>query len=237
MLQEIIAYSETHLAKSEPGFKAREVRWLIEISSDGRFLAAVPLGDGRRGKTMTHCPEMSGMNSGGKSHFLVETAQTGVQFYKNDEDPKNIAKSEIRHRFFVGLIREASRTVPRLEPLAVFLDNMERLAEVRQALSQNKAKPSDWIVWRIDDFDPREDSEVQAWWREWRRPDQAEGSTKPGRSEKSTEENTMTCFLTGNPIKPLATHPKISGLSGVGGLAMGRCYGGFRQGFVWFLWA
>ena len=229
MLQEIIAYSETHLAKSEPGFKAREVRWLIEISSDGRFLAAVPLGDGRRGKTMTHCPEMSGMNSGGKSHFLVETAQTGVQFYKNDEDPKNIAKSEIRHRFFVGLIREASRTVTRLEPLAVFLDNKERLAEVRQALSQNKARPSDWIVWRIDDFDPRENSEVQSWWRDWRRTDQAEGSTKPGRSEKSTEENTMTCFLTGNSIKPLATHPKISGLSGVGGLAMGDVMVGFDK--------
>lgn len=229
MLQEIIAYSETHLAKSEPGFKAREVRWLIEISSDGRFLNAVPLGDGRRGKTLTHCPEMSGMNSGGKSHFLVETAQTGVQYFKNDEDPKNIAKSEIRHRFFVGLIREASRTVTLLEPLAVFLDNKERLAEVRQALSQNKARPSDWIVWHIDDFDLRDNSEVQSWWREWRKTDQAEGSTKPGHSETTLEKNTMTCFLTGNSNKPLATHPKISGLSGVGGLAMGDVMVGFDK--------
>lgn len=229
MLHEIIAYGEAHLAKSEPGFKSREVRWIIELSADGRFLNAVPLGDGRHGKMLPHCPEMSGMNSRGKSHFLVETAQTAVQLFKPGEDPNKIATSEIRHGFFTRLIREASHTVSRLAPLAILLENKEHMAEINQALAQKKARPSDWIVWRIEDFDPREDREVQAWWRAWRQTERADAHANPAQGEKPTEINTMICFLTGKPVKPLATHPKISGLSGVGGLAMGDVMVGFDK--------
>ena len=227
MLQEIIAYGETHLAKSEPGFKSREVRWIVELSADGRFLNAVPLGDGRRGKMLAHCPEMHGMVSGGKSHFLVETAQTAVQLFKTDEEPTKMATAKERHTFFKNLIHKASLTVPRLVPLASFLEDKACLAEVSKTLAEKKAKPSDWIVWRIEDFDPREDKEVQAWWRAWRRTDQVNAPPRPG--GKPAEDNTMICFLTGKSVKPLATHPKISGLSGVGGLAMGDVMVGFDK--------
>jgi CRISPR-associated protein Csd1 len=50
-------------------------------------------------------------------------------------------------------------------------------------------------------------------------------------ASSSAADNTdsMVCFLTGKPTKPLPTHPKITGLSSVGGLAMGDVMVGFDK--------
>jgi CRISPR-associated protein Csd1 len=220
MLHELVAYADKHLTGSEPGFKSREVRWMVELADDGRFLNVVPLGDGNRGKTLTRCPDMHGMNAGGKAHFLVETAQTAVSLFKTNEDPKKVATAEIRHVFFTRLIREAGASVSKLATLAAVLDDVERLAEVRAALTVQKAKPSDWMVWRIGGLDPRENSEVQAWWRAWRQTDQAEepktAELDPG-GKVAGDDTTMICLLSGRQVKPLPTHPKIVGLPGPDG--------------------
>jgi len=232
MLHELVAYADKQLTGSEPGFKSREVRWMVELASDGRFLNVVPLGDGNRGKTLTRCPDMHGMNAGGKAHFLVETAQTAVSLFKTNEDPKKIITAEVRHDFFARLIREAGADVPQLATLATLLEDVERLAEVRAALTAQRAKPSDWMVWHIESFDPRENDEVQAWWRAWRQTDQA-GEPKTAQLDlggrAAGDDNKMICLLTGKPVKPLATHPKITGLSSVGGLAMGDVMVGFDK--------
>jgi CRISPR-associated protein Csd1 len=232
MLHELVAYANKHLTGSEPGFKSREVRWMVELDGDGRFLNVVPLGDGNRGKTLTRCPDMHGMNAGGKAHFLVETAQTAVSLFKANEDPKKIITAEVRHDFFARLIREAGAEVPQLATLTTLLEDVERLAEVRAALTAQRAKPSDWMVWQIDGFDPRENDEVQAWWRAWRQTDQA-GEPKTAELDlggrAAGDDNKMICLLTGKPVKPLATHPKITGLSSVGGLAMGDVMVGFDK--------
>lgn len=233
MLQELVAYADTHLADSEPGFKSREVRWTVELSADGRFLNVLPLGDGKRGKSMPRCPDMHGMNAGGKAHFLVETAQTAVLLFKTNEDPKKIATARERHRFYARLLREAAGSVPRLKALIDLLSDTDRVAEVRAALAAQKAKPSDWMIWRIDGLDPRQDGKVEDWWRTWRRADHggAPAAPHPEASAGTTPrtDDTMVCFLTGETTKPLPTHPKITGLSGVGGLAMGDVMVGFDK--------
>lgn len=232
MLHELAAYADKHLPKPEPGFKSREIRWMVELASDGRFLNVVPLGDGKRGKTLPRCPDMHGMVAGGKAHFLVETAQTAVSLFKANEDPKKIITAKVRHDFFTHLIREAGAEVPQLGILANLLEDGERLAVVRAALTAQRAKPSDWMVWHIEGFDPRENDEVQAWWRAWRQTDQA---SEPKTAEidfggrAAGDDNKMICLLTGKPVKPLATHPKITGLSSVGGLAMGDVMVGFDK--------
>lgn len=232
MLHELVAYADKQLTGSEPGFKSREVRWMVELAGDGRFLNVVPLGDGNRGKTLTRCPDMHGMNAGGKAHFLVETAQTAVSLFKTNEDPKKIITAEVRHDFFARLIREAGEAVPQLATLVTLLEDAERLAEVRAALTAQRAKPSDWMVWCVEGFDPRENDEVQAWWRAWRQTDLA-GEPKTAELDldgrAAGDGNKMICLLTGKPVKPLATHPKITGLSSVGGLAMGDVMVGFDK--------
>src|SRR5437870_10189941 len=105
MLQALMQYGSR--LDSEPGFKTREVRWCVELAGDGRFLNVLPLGDGKRGAMLPRCPDMHSMNAGGKSHFLVETVQTIALLFKNNEDPKNVASSEAKHRFFVAMLREA----------------------------------------------------------------------------------------------------------------------------------
>ena len=133
MLHELAAYADKHLTDSEPGFKTREVRWSIELTADGRLLNVLPLGDGKRGQDLTRCPDMHGMNAGGKAHFLVETAQTVALLFKANEDAKKIAGGQERHHFYVRMLREAAGSVHQLEVLASLLEDETRVGEVRTA--------------------------------------------------------------------------------------------------------
>ena len=223
MLRSLMEYGSS--LDSEPGFKTREVRWCVELSADGRFLNVLPLGDGKRGAMYPRCPDMHNMNAGGKSHFLVETAQTVVLLFKAGEEQDKIESVHSKHRFFVDMLRSASGVSSHLTVIANILEDESGLAEIRKALSANKAKPTDWLCWRVDDIDPRESNTIQAWWREWRRTNMGGGlpdSTPSG-------ERDMVCFLTGNTTQPLLTQPKITGLSGVGGLSMGDVMVGFDK--------
>ena len=230
MLHELVAYADEHLADSEPGFRTREVRWSIELTADGRLLNILPLGDGNRGADLPRCPDMHAMNAGGKSHFLVESAQTVALLFKANEDDKKIAGAKTRHRFYIWLLREAAKSEPQLGLLADVLEDHDRREPIRTALATHRAKPSDWVTWRIDGRDPRLEAEVQAWWRVWRRADQGnEPVTESGEGATTTDPKLMLCLLTGLPTKPLPTHPKITGLSGVGGIAMGDVMVGFDK--------
>lgn len=227
MLQALMDYGNG--LDSEPGFKTREVRWCVELTSDGRFLNVLPLGDGKRGAMQARCPDMHGMNAGGKSHFLVETVQTAALLFKANEEAKKIAGAEEKHIFFVGMLRKASGSIPALIPLASVLEDDARLAELRDALAQHKAKPTDWLGWRVDGIDLRENKTVQAWWREWRKADMGSDSHDSPLSSGNVGDGAMVCLLTGEAIQPLPTHPKITGLSGVGGLGTGDVMVGFDK--------
>ncbi len=227
MLQALMDYGSG--LDSEPGFKAREVRWCIELATDGRFLNVLPLGDGKRGQMQPRCPDMHNMNAGGKSHFLVETVQTVALLFKANEDSKKIAGSEDKHGFFVDMLRKASNAVPVLIALANTLEDETRLTEVREALAHHKAKPTDWLGWRVDGVDPRENNTVQAWWREWRRTDMGNEPPDSAPSSDNARDGAMVCYLTGEAVQPLPTHPKITGLTGVGGLGTGDVMVGFDK--------
>lgn len=229
MLQRLVDYAATHLAESEPGFKSREVRWSVELAADGRFLNVLPLGDGKRGQEMGRCPDMHGMNAGGRAHFLVESCQFVSLLTKGGEPPD--AKTLKRQAYFIGLLRQAADAVPLLAPIADLLANSEQVAEVRKVLAAHKAKPTDWMCWRIVGRDPRDLPEVQGWWRNWRQVDLRGVTPEPELDLGGVvpAEGTMLCLLTGKTVRPLATHPKITGLSGVGGLAMGDVMVGFDK--------
>ena len=224
MLQALMEYGSN--LDSEPGFKTREVRWCIELADDGRFLNVLPLGDGKRGEIQPRCPDMHNMNAGGKSHFLVETTQTVTLLFKSNEEEKTIARAREKQQFFIEMLRKAAASCPELSAIVAALEHQEKLAEIRATL-EHKAKPTDWLGWRINGTDPRGNEAVQAWWREWRRTDLGESSTNSPSHEAANDS--MVCFLTGELVQPLPTHPKITGLSGVGGLGMGDVMVGFDK--------
>lgn len=225
MLQTLMEYGAR--LDSEPGFRTREVRWRIDLNASGELIAVLPLGDGKRGQMLARCPDMHNMNAGGRAHFLIESAQTAALLLKPNEEPKNIATAKPRHDYFAALLDAASVELPQMAGLVTALRNESARNAIRDALAERKAKPTDWIAWRVGEFDPRADSAVQAWWRQWRAKDLS-AATKPGKPAKSAS-SAMRCFLTGELVQPLATHPKISGLSGVGGLGMGDVMVGFDK--------
>ena len=229
MLNTLVEYSERRIPDAEPGFKTREVRWRIELDTNGKLLGVVSLGDGKRGRDQSRCPDMHGMNAGGKSHFLVETAQTITLLFKENEDQKKITNAKAKHKFYVELLHNAAAAIPALVPLSDLLKDEARLAEVRDALSAQKAKPTDWIGWSINGTDPRESPDVQAWWREWRQHDLAGSAAADGGDAKDIGQGKMLCLLTGELVLPLPTHPKITGLAGVGGLGTGDVMVGFDK--------
>lgn len=227
MLQALMNYGQG--LDSEPGFKTREVRWCVELASDGRFLSVLLLGDGRRGTLHPRCPDMHNMNAGGKSHFLVETVQTVTLLFKANEEAQKIASTKEKHCFFVNLLRKAADSSASMAALVKVMTDESSLVELRKALTEYKAKPTDWLGWHVDGHDPREEKNVQAWWRAWRQAAMADGQADSSPSSQNGEPHTMVCLLTGQPTEPLPTHPKITGLSGVGGLGTGDAMVGFDK--------
>jgi len=209
----------------EPGFKSREVRWCIQLSVDGALLNIIPLGDGRSGAMLERCGDMHAMNSGGKAHFLVESAQAIALHFKADETRQKIASGTERHRFFVRLLTDAAEAIPLLSMASNLLANELSRDQLRLMMVEKRVKPSDWVTWQLGEHDPREFKDVQQWWREWRRRDL--GGDTSDVAEASAVD--MVCLLTGNLVQPLLTQPKISGLSGIGGLAMGDVLVGFDK--------
>jgi CRISPR-associated protein Csd1 len=214
MLQVLREYGEK--LGGEPGFKTREVRWYIDVSADGRLLGLLPLGDGKSGKMIARCPDMHGMNAGGRAHFLVESAQTVARHFKANEDPEKVESTLDRHRFYVNLIVAASQSTPSLASISSLLSSETALVALRDHMVVAKVKPTDWIGWRVHGQDPVSAPDVQSWWRNWRLADQGAGN---GGAAGSTVN--MVCMLSGQLVEPLPTHPKVTGLAGLGGLAMG----------------
>ena len=199
MLNQLIRYADSHLPHSEPGFTVRDIRWRIELTTEGRLAGILPMGDEKSGAERWGCPEMHGMESGGKAHFLIENLKTVLLL-------KAVSSDKPRHDFYVARIRDAASESPQLKTLAVFLDNADAVDALRQKLlaAPHCAKPTDNLEWRIGSYDPLNDPSVIDWWRQWRLRDDEDGET----------ENSMVCFLSGEITAPALTHPNVMGLPG-----------------------
>ena len=231
MLRHLVVYADDHL-ESEPGFTTREVRWRVEIETDGILVGVIPLGDGRRGQRLPRCPEMHAMNAGGRAHFLVESAQTAALMFRDNEEQTKIECGTERHRFFSTRLSEAAQSVDILKPLASFLNDETRRNHLRETLRSHRARPNDWITWRIGGSDPLSDPSVLDWWRGWRARDlgmPAGTAETADTSQPGWPSDGRVCFLSGDIVRPLPTHPKITGLAGVGGQPSGDVVVGFDK--------
>lgn len=213
---------------SEPGFARKTVKWAISCAADGRFTGVIPLDEGKgKGRVFDHCPSFSQpeLIGGGesRSHFLVEGLPTIALYWKDDLDAKDQEKFKAKHAYFCALLEKASAHAFYLGGVARMLRDDATLAAVRDELARQKAKPTETATVLIDGVNPLERNEWLDWWREFR-------STLRG--PKTGAAAKMRCFATGDLVEPLATHPKIKGLAGVGGLGTGDVLIGFdKQAF------
>jgi len=211
-----------------PGMKPKTVRWLLVFSDKGEFLNVQDLTEGDRkskGREFNICPDLTGPEmvsiGDGCRHFLVDSLDNVCLLTKDGSvDEKLTAK----HAFFVDMLDRAQQSVAEMGPIAAFLSDVSKLAEIRAALAQGKAKPTDLATFAV--VSPRgttivvEGDRWHAWWQAERlrlTTTKADG----GRTKVANSAGLMRCLLSGDLVKPMATQNKIERLSDVGGLAMG----------------
>jgi CRISPR-associated protein Csd1 len=224
MLHQVVEYARRQDLAAEPGFAPKDARWAVLCTRQGAYLGLVELGDTSLKKNSGHhflkAPDFSfsDMKAGGvtKSHFLIETAGVVAGYGKDAPEEK--------HRYFVSLLKRASEVMPALEGAAKVLQSDDAIAHLRSDFETQKAKATDKTTFQIDGEFPVESDEWHAWWREFRR------GLQTGRDQgRKHADAKLVCFLTGEVVEPAATHPKIKGLTSVGGLAMGDVLIGFKQ--------
>lgn len=221
MLQHVLEYATRCELAAEPGFSPKDARWGILCDGSGEYLGLVELGDAgaRRnsGLRFRKAPDLSQpeMKAGGitKSHFLIETAAVVANYGKEAPEEK--------HRYFVGLLEQAAKTMPSLGAAAGMLRSDAAITRLRGDMEAQRVKPTDKATFQIGGEFPVESEAWHEWWRGFRR------SLAGGAPKRASGK--MLCFLTGEAAEPAATHPKITGLTGVGGLAMGDVLIGFKQ--------
>lgn len=210
---------------SEPGFARKKVKWAISCARDGRFTGVIQL-DKTKGRMFDRCPNLSQPELVGgdepRAHFLAEGLPTVALYWKEDLDTKDQDKFRAKHEYFCALLEKAAVSTPYLTAAAKMLRDAQKLEAIRGELARQKAKPTETATLLIDGVNPLERDDWREWWRQFRSTVRASGAG----------HGHMRCFATGELVQPVATHPKIKGLAGVGGLGTGDVLVGFdKQSF------
>jgi CRISPR-associated protein Csd1 len=229
MLPLLMKYAVDNDLVKPPGLTAKEVRWALVFDKEGRFLDAIELGDAEQkrnpGRRFNMCPELSfsDLKSGGetKCHFLVETAEVVALYGDKAADEKPRAK----HAYFVALLQQAAAVMPELGLLAEALADSDLLAQAAERLKAKKARPTEKVTLCVDGRFPVESDAWRDWWQGFRR--QLNPSEIPGTDAMQGAQ--MRCLASGELVTPIATLPKITGLSDVGGLSMGDALSSYKQ--------
>lgn len=209
MIRELTEYTYNHNLIVRPGYGAKTVKWAIDVTSQGSYLGVIQLGDvtqrNNRGLEFKMAPqlEQSELIAGGqtRSHFLVET----VAVVANMPDEKN--KIVLKHQFFIETLGEASKSVPELHAWVSALRQDVILVRIREDLMREKAKPTDRITVRVDGRFLLDTTVWHEWWEGFRAElDSSEAQDRIG-----------YCLVTGQEGRLAVTHPRISGLAGMGG--------------------
>ena len=228
MLELLKQYAEKQGLVAEPGFKAKAARFAIEFNANGDFLGVAPLPE----MAFPRCPDLTQGESvflkGAAQPLLSEVSNIALLTAKEDEEPDD--KLLTKHAFFVARLNEAAKVDPAFASAAKGLTDPEILAKIRVALRNARAKPTDKATFLIDSAFPLKGEAWQDWWREWRGDLLRRiGENKKGASEGGAAQ--MLCFVTGEPVVPLATHPKVTGLGDVGGQAQVPFVGFDKEAF------
>jgi CRISPR-associated protein Csd1 len=228
MLNEILAYAERSGLKSEPGFTVKTAKWVVSINEQAEINAFIALGDGQNGKSFNFSPDLSQgeMIAGGvvRSQFLIESLAVVALFYKVDADENDQKKFQTKHQYFIRQLELASEHYLELAYVAQALKSTEQLEKLQKLIEncQPKPKSTDSVTFLIGNQYPLNSNTWHEWWRKQRLPGKVS-------AEKSKSRLNMRCLLTGAAIEPVETHPKIKGLSSVGGLGTGDVFMAFDK--------
>jgi len=222
MIRELVEYTETRGLVARAGYAAKSARWAMRISESAQYLGLIELGNSSArnnlGITFAMAPqlEQNELIGGGqvRSHFLIDAMAVIADWHEPDND-----KMHKKHEFFVQLLKDASMVTPALGPWAQALSDEDVLARIRADAQEQKVKPTDRATMQYLGKYPVEDASWHVWWDGFR--DTLKAGGRPADAE---------CIVTGRRGPVVSTHPKIAGLSSVGGTSMGSVLVSFDKG-------
>jgi len=226
MIYQLIKYAVSHNLVVEPGFEKESARWAIQLDNKGNYLGILELGDTSAqrnpGQFFERCPKLPSniMQGGGKSHFLIESAEVVVLAGIEKKNATQQAKVMSKNTYYRDLLNEAGDAVPEMRLCAAVLENEETMQQIRNGLAEHNAKDTDKVTFAILGRTPTylvEDELWYSWWREKRHSIIDDGEKKA----KTTVSLQMRSFADGALTTAKPTHDKINGLYGVGGSSMG----------------
>lgn len=218
ILQALIEYAERE-DLGDADFHEAPVRWLVSLDASGNFTGVIPLldkPDAKKPKPRTlirpfiEQKELT-VASRPRAFFLCDTLERAVN-YPDPKKPERAERREGSHAYFKQLLEAAAGECVNDGPMAratlAFLNRPNALERLHASLTEQKAKPSENITFRVSDHTLLQSEELQQFWRRRRAADRPQVA---GRKR--------FCLATGELTEAVSTTEKIKGVPG--GLAVG----------------
>lgn len=172
MLQALIEYAERQ-GLGDLDFEPTGVRWLIDITTDGKLRGQPICLDepiiGRKGtkpKRVVRPRSDPDFVAHGRSYFLCDNLERSALWL---EDETKLAARRINQAYFLSLLAEAASGCPvncdKLKALAKFLSDHDELERLHGILKTSKAKTSDNALYAVDGTVLIQTDEIKHWWR------------------------------------------------------------------------
>lgn len=215
MLHELADYAVRYGVSVDPGFKAKESVWTIVLSEEGRYIDVV-----RDERLFPKCPhlEQNELIAGGitRSHFLLDSLAVVVGYGRRAGEAGKA--DDDKHRYFVWLLEQAGTCEALLAKCSVALNDEDTLKRMAEKLQASKARGTDKCTLRIGGQYVLDLDTWHRWWRQHRASIRDTGTSR-----------SMRCLLSGELTTPVTNHPKVAGLTSIGGSSMGAVLSGFDK--------
>ncbi len=196
MLKALYDYAESHRLFPPPGYVEKSVQAYVSLSSHNADFAEIEMG----GKTKVLCPDIGSL-ANGKDKCNVLAEKRSVIFADMPT-----AKSQ----FFWNALREAGEYDSAIKVCWNIAEKPELIDIINQKLDSHKVKAEARIAFKVDGRTLLDSDSIRSWWQEFRK-----------QFVKKKESADTVCMISGQPIAPVATTSKITGLQSVGGHASG----------------
>lgn len=183
-------------AQIPEGYKKQPVRWVLDVSADGRLLGLGETGESRK-KWLTLATPFVKRSSETKAFLLVDKPDY-VLGLAEDVSEIITARTEKRHAAYLELLDEAAADTngEALATLATALRDEEQIAHARAELALKPWKPGDLIVPRVADDFLHHSSAVRRFWQD-----------RLADSAADRSGMTAECLLCGEEKQIARTHP------------------------------
>ncbi|MGI6225369.1 MAG: type I-C CRISPR-associated protein Cas8c/Csd1 [Peptococcales bacterium] len=219
MLNELANYAHKNNLISIPGFKEKNIKWVIVLSESGEFVAIEKTNRNFSTVPVLEQRELVG-GSETRSHFLVDSAEVVLCLVEKEKPDKKSIKVRDKHQYFKKLLINASKEEPLLKVCSICLEDAQLLKQIQTHFKMIKGKKSDNITFKVGSIYPVDKDSWYKWWQDFRDSLGGKGYD---------QEESMICLLDGSKVTPMLSHSKVSGLNIVGGQQTGTAFVSFDK--------